>query len=101
MLSVGELLLLQQLLRARGDLFKQDVLELIPNRFRVANPLSASSVPYIDERCGLIFTDYSNFEKQFSLFYDKVKGAYYNPRNYIIENFKLEYRATRISGFGK
>ena len=49
----------------------------------------ATSVPYFDERCGVIEENMMNFE----IFYDGVQS--YNPRQYIIDNLELSDAAKK------
>ena len=52
-----------------------------------------TSVPYWDARCGEKFKDLNDFQQGFNRFWDNVKRHIYNPREYVLENFKLEDRA--------
>lgn len=52
-----------------------------------------TSVPYWDNRCGEKFIDYPDFSVKFDTFWEGVNKSYYNPKDYVIENFKLEDRA--------
>jgi glycosyltransferase involved in cell wall biosynthesis len=49
-----------------------------------------SSVPYWDDRCGLIFETINEFESKLNAFLEiKPKGGF-NPRDYILENLTIE-----------
>lgn len=50
------------------------------------SPFPATSVPYFDERCGLV-SETLNFE-EFEKFTEKISKL--NPRDFILENFTLE-----------
>ncbi|MEE9355856.1 MAG: hypothetical protein V3U75_09745 [Methylococcaceae bacterium] len=49
-----------------------------------------TSVPYFDDRCGMIFKDAKSFKEDFSIFWSNVKSAHFQPREYILENLTLE-----------
>ena len=51
-----------------------------------SNPPSASSVPYFDDRCGVVRSSFNT--QDFLEFSDKVRD--YAPRSYIEENFTLD-----------
>ena len=52
-----------------------------------------SSVPYWDSRCGEKFVDAGNFEQALLLFTERLKSAYYAPRQYILDHLTLEKSA--------
>lgn len=52
-----------------------------------------SSVPYWDKRCGEKFDDANNFEQTLLLFTERLKLAYYAPRQYILDHLTLEKSA--------
>ena len=49
-----------------------------------------SSVPYWEERCGMRFRDFSEFESSFNSFFQMVNKNEFSPREYILENLTLE-----------
>ncbi|MDB5123001.1 MAG: hypothetical protein JWP94_1130 [Mucilaginibacter sp.] len=70
---------------------------LDPNRFGWNDPvIPATSVPFFDDRCGMRFSDFNDFEKQIGTFWDGVKHGNFKPRDYILENLTLEHSAQRM-----
>ncbi len=70
---------------------------LDPNRFKWGDPVvPATSIPFFDERCGMSFKDFNDFEKNISSFWNKVKEGYFNPRAYLLENLTLKKSAERM-----
>jgi glycosyltransferase involved in cell wall biosynthesis len=57
------------------------------------NQVPATSVPFFDDRCGMRFTNFDNFEIQINIFFDKVKSGDFSPRNYVLENLTLKKSA--------
>jgi glycosyltransferase involved in cell wall biosynthesis len=73
---------------------------LDPNRFTWGTPfIPASSVPYWDARCGVRFSDYSEFSDALASFEERFLGNTFNPREYILENLTLEKCASRFLSF--
>ncbi len=60
---------------------------LFPHRVKFK---PVTSVPYWDERCGEKFYDIHSFDTLFSGFWENIKNSKYNPRQFVLENFKLE-----------
>lgn len=56
--------------------------------------VEASSVPYWDERCGIRETDKERLSESFEEFINKF--GFFNPREYILENFTLKNQAKKI-----
>lgn len=54
-----------------------------------------TSVPYWDSRCGEKFSTIEEFQFNFSLFWKKVTIDEYQPREFILENFRLEERSAK------
>jgi hypothetical protein len=52
-----------------------------------------TSVPYWDERCGMKFADYAEFEGRWSAFWPAVQGGSFKSRDYVLENLSLEKSA--------
>lgn len=50
----------------------------------------ASSVPYWDERCGEQFHALAELEPALEIFLDRVRAGQYHPRDYILENLRLD-----------
>ncbi|MDB5132573.1 MAG: hypothetical protein JWR02_2322 [Mucilaginibacter sp.] len=70
---------------------------LDPNRFKWNEPIiPATSVPFFDERCGMRFKNFEDFESQIGIFWDSVKRGDFKPRDYILENLTLENSANRM-----
>ena len=70
---------------------------LDPVRYRYNKPIvSASSVPFFDERCGMKFKDIQEFEDLFQTFWEGVMEEKYHPREYILENLTLEKSAEKM-----
>ena len=58
-----------------------------PSQQRIApGPVTPSSVPYFDSRCGLRFTT-QNMEERFDQFWNQRHGV--RPRDYVVENLSL------------
>lgn len=58
--------------------------------------IPATSVPYFDERCGIITTpdEYGSYESKFENFISNLNK--YNPREYILENHTLELSVNKL-----
>lgn len=70
---------------------------LDPNRFEWNDPVMlATSIPFFDNRCGMAFKDYVNFDNIINIFWDKVKARTFNPRAYILENLTLKKSAEKM-----
>lgn len=70
---------------------------LDPHRFEWNDPVvPATSVPFFNETCGMSFKDLQAFEANFSLFWQKVAAAAFEPRKYILENLTLKKSAERM-----
>lgn len=71
---------------------------LDPNRFTWGelNPVPASSVPFFNDKCGIRFKKFEDFEKQINIFWDGIKNDIYSPRDYILENLTLKKSAQRM-----
>ncbi|GAC1309858.1 MAG: glycosyltransferase [Mucilaginibacter sp.] len=70
---------------------------LDPNRFVWNAPvIPATSVPFFDNRCGMRFREFEDFERQIGSFWDAVKRSDFKPRDYILENLTLEHSAQRM-----
>ena len=54
-----------------------------------------SSVPYWDDRCGLKFMNFEDFEEKLVAFLGFLKINSFNPRQYILENLSLEICAQK------
>ncbi|MFD0749294.1 glycosyltransferase [Mucilaginibacter calamicampi] len=52
-----------------------------------------TSVPYWDNSCGEKFKDMDEFREAAALFLSSIEKNSYRPRDYILENFRLEQRA--------
>jgi len=55
--------------------------------------LEATSVPYFDERCGMICKineSENEVNNKLNLFYENVKNNKYNPREYVVENLYVD-----------
>lgn len=64
---------------------------LDPNRVQWGAPvIPASSVPYFDSRCGEKFKDLDEFDCKLDLFLDCLRTDGFRPRDYILENLRLE-----------
>jgi hypothetical protein len=64
---------------------------LDPRRFAWGIPsVSASSVPYWDERCGIKFQNINEFPTKLAEFLEKLNQKQFHPRDYILENLTLE-----------
>lgn len=73
---------------------------LDPIRYSYNRPVvPATSVPYFDERCGMKFKNFEEFEKLFPLFWDAVLSNQFSPREYILENLTLEKSAKKMLTF--
>ena len=58
-----------------------------------------SSVPYWDERCGVKFTNASDFASQLEKFLGRLSRREFSPRDYILENLTLEKCAEQYVRF--
>ena len=65
-----------------------------PNRFLYGlSEVPATSVPYWDARCGEIFRGKSDFQEKFGVFLDGVNSGFYKPRDYVLDNLRLDQGA--------
>lgn len=70
---------------------------LDPERFLGGlDRVRATSVPFFDDRCGLTFTDYADFESKFEVFFGKVNSRRFRPRDYVLENLSIEKSTGRL-----
>jgi glycosyltransferase involved in cell wall biosynthesis len=70
---------------------------LDPNRFAWGQPeISATSVPYFDERCGLRFRDIDEFPEKLAQFLDLDRSGAFNPRAFVIDTLTLERCSARF-----
>ncbi len=70
---------------------------LDPNRYVWGTEtIPATSVPFFDERCGMRFIDFQEFELKFVQFISHVTSGYFSPRTYIQENLTLEKSVNRM-----
>ena len=49
-----------------------------------------TSVPYWDERCGVRFAHFSDFEAKWASFWRDAAADCFHPRDYVLENLTLE-----------
>jgi glycosyltransferase involved in cell wall biosynthesis len=56
-----------------------------------------TSVPYWDERCGLKFSNSSDFHVKLPLFISKLSKGFFQPRAYITDNLTLEKSARQYA----
>jgi len=62
-----------------------------PNYFpKKVQFFGVSSVPYWSDRCGLKFTNLSEFQNIFNAFFSYVNHHKFSPRQYILENLTLK-----------
>ena len=62
-----------------------------PDRFLWGDAdIPTSSVPYFDERCGLTFRDFPDFENKVGPFLDAAQRSAFRPRDYVLENLTVE-----------
>jgi len=65
-----------------------------PTRHSWGQPrIPATSVPWFDERCGRRFRDASEFPDALEAFLDDLRARRFAPRDYVLENLRLEDRA--------
>jgi hypothetical protein len=68
-----------------------------PERFKWKEPqIPATSVPYFDERCGLRFRDFGEFQPRLLQFQQKLREGAFSPRDYVVENLSPEKSALRF-----
>jgi len=62
-----------------------------PNRLAWGQPeVPATSVPYFDERCGLRFSDATEFSDKLTEFLDLGQSGAFAPRDYVLAQLSLE-----------
>jgi hypothetical protein len=67
-----------------------------PTRFKFGlDEAPATSIPYWDERCGVDFRTPADFAERLGLFLDKLRIGQFSPRDYVLENLRLEQGAQR------
>ena len=65
-----------------------------PNRFRFGmDGAPATSIPYWDERCGVDFRGREDFAERLGLFLSRLREGSFAPREYVMENLRLEQGA--------
>jgi len=70
---------------------------LDPERFKWNDSvIPATAVPFFDERCGVKFKNFEDFEKVFDGFWNRVKSGGFSPRDYILQNLTLKKSAQRM-----
>jgi hypothetical protein len=57
--------------------------------------ISATTIPYWDERCGEYFYDFDELENKFNTFLSKIET--YKPREYILENLTIEICQNKLT----
>lgn len=67
---------------------------IFPERLRNFKP---TTVPYFDERCGIVINNFSKLEEVVSQMSQNISG--YNSRQYILENFSIEKQALKLLSF--
>jgi hypothetical protein len=58
------------------------------NQFGKYN-FNASSTPYFDDNCGVVFNDIMNFDEMLSMFMVGLRNKNFDPRTYILNNHTL------------
>lgn len=67
-----------------------------PSRFEYGlDNVPATSIPYWDDRCGVDFHTSSDFEEGLGSFLEKLRSGKFAPREYVLENLRLEQGAQR------
>jgi glycosyltransferase involved in cell wall biosynthesis len=67
------------------------------NRFKWNHPvIPATSIPFFDERCGMSFKNFEDFENNISSFWQLVNKVDFKPRAYILENLTLKKSAEKM-----
>jgi glycosyltransferase involved in cell wall biosynthesis len=70
---------------------------LDPIRFKYNKPfVRATSVPFFDERCGVTFSNVSEFPQTFRLFFEDCLSGKFDPREFILENLSIEKSTERM-----
>lgn len=59
-------------------------------------PIPASSVPYFDIKCGVVFKDLQEFRNVFFSFWNDVSENKFKPREYILEHLTLKKSAAKM-----
>lgn len=54
------------------------------------------SVPFFDQRCGLVFEHVDEFEQKLDTFMEHMHAGTYTPRAYVLENVSMEKSAARM-----
>jgi hypothetical protein len=73
---------------------------LDPHRLSRGQPeISATSVPYFDERCGERFLGTDDFGEKLSIFIDRIDASAYRPRDFVLENLTLKGCAAQFLSF--
>lgn len=70
---------------------------LDPDRFKHGRPMvPATSVPFFDERCGMKFVDFADFEENWDAFFNTALYKKFRPREYVVENLSIEKSTDRM-----
>lgn len=68
-----------------------------PNRFKWGQPeIKTSSVPFFDDKCGLVFKDFVEFNIKIDSFLEDLNENNYQPRAFILENLSLIQSGKRM-----
>jgi hypothetical protein len=88
----------QEALSMNVPIFAWDQGSLIDPNYKIWGDenTQTTSVPYFDDRCGMKFKDFSEFETNFDSFISKVKNKAFAPREYVMENLTLEICAQKF-----
>lgn len=67
-----------------------------PNRLNYGlDNVVATSIPYWDDRCGVDFQTGVDFEARLGLFLEELRQGKFAPRDYVLENLRLDQGAQR------
>lgn len=67
-----------------------------PTRFKYGlDDAPATSIPYWDDRCGVDFRTPADFPERLGLFLEKLRGGKFFPREYVLENLRLDQGTQR------
>jgi glycosyltransferase involved in cell wall biosynthesis len=88
----------QECLSMNVPILAWDEQKLVDPNYKIWNDADhlVTSVPYFDDRCGIKFKDFNQFEYFLPLFIKKLDNNEFSPRSYIMENLTLETSAEKM-----
>jgi hypothetical protein len=81
---------LEETLSCNVPLFVWSVSSLTQEYRQNYPDISATTIPYWDERCGEYIHNMGEIEEKFTIFLQKVENGRYKPREFVLENLSID-----------